>query len=93
MQLFIGSKYKELIKILIEAPSPTKTPRALDVPIANLAGMLCLIKNGTNKVAPPIPTKLEIIEKIKPIRLEKILFVMDKLLLLLLILTLWVQIL
>ena len=83
MQLFIGSKYKELIKILIEAPSPIKKPSALDVPIANLAGMLCSIKNGTNKVAPPIPTKPEIIEKIKPIKLEKILFVMDKLLLIL----------
>ena len=69
MELFIGSKYKELIKILIEAPSPIRNPSALDVPMANLAGILFLIKNGTNKVAPPIPTKPEIIEKIKPTEL------------------------
>ena len=70
MELFIGSKYKELIKILIEAPSPIKTPSALDVPIANFTGMLFLIKNGTNKVAPPIPTNPEIMEKIKPTKFE-----------------------
>ena len=80
MELFIGSKYKELIKILIEAPSPISNPSALDVPMANLAGILFFIKNGTNKVAPPIPTKPEIIEKIKPIKFEKKLFLMAKLL-------------
>ena len=80
MELFIGSKYKELIKILIEAPSPIKHPIALDVPIANLAGILFLIKNGTNKVAPPIPTKPEIMAKIKPTKLEKKLFLMAELL-------------
>ena len=47
-----------------------KKPKTLDVPIASLGGMLFLIKKGTNKVAPPIPTMPEIIEKIKLIIFE-----------------------
>ena len=83
-------KYKELIKILIEAPRPIKNPSALDVPIANLAGRLFLIKNGTNKVAPPIPTRPEIIEKKNPVKLEIKLFLIVEFLLKI---ALWVKIL
>ena len=60
--------------MLIDTPSPIKKPSALDVPIANFAGMLCLVKYGTNKVAPPIPTNPEIIEKMKATMLEIKLF-------------------
>ena len=56
--------------MLIDTPSPIKKPSALDVPIANFAGMLCSVKYGTNKVAPPIPTNPEIMEKIKPNKFE-----------------------
>jgi len=49
--------------------------------MANLAGIFFLIKYGTNKVAPPMPTKPEIIEKIKPTKLETKLFGMGELLL------------
>jgi|MEHZ01.3.fsa_nt_MEHZ010680998.1_1 hypothetical protein len=69
------------MKILIDAPSPIKNPNALDVPMAILGGILFLIKYGTNKVAPPMPTKPEIIEKTKPIKLELKLFGMGELLL------------
>ena len=47
----------------MDAPNPMKKPNTLDVPIASFGGMLFLIKKGTNKVAPPIPTMPEIIEK------------------------------
>ena len=47
--------------------------------MANLAGIFFLIKYGTNKVAPPIPTKPEIIEKKNPIILEMKLFGRDDL--------------
>jgi hypothetical protein len=67
--------------MLIDAPSPIKNPNALEVPMANLAGIFFLIKYGTNKVAPPMPTKPEIIEKIKPTKLETKLFGMGELLL------------
>ena len=63
----------------IDALSPMKKPNTLDVPMASLGEVLFLIKNGTNKVAPPIPTMPEIIEKTKLItfdsnRLGKVLF-------------------
>ena len=66
--------------MLIDAPSPIKNPNALEVPMANLAGIFFLIKYGTNKVAPPMPTKPEIIEKIKPTKLDTKLFVINELL-------------
>ena len=63
----------------MDALNPMKKPNTLDVPIASLGGMLFLTKKGTNKVAPPIPTMPEIIEKTKLItfesnRLGKVLF-------------------
>ena len=63
----------------IDALSPMKKPNTLDVPMASLGAMLFLIKKGTNKVAPPIPTMPEIIEKTKLIpfdsnRLGNVLF-------------------
>ena len=58
------------MKIAIEAPNPINKPNTLDVPMANLEGIFFLIKYGTNKVAPPIPTKPETIEKQKPIKFE-----------------------
>ena len=73
--------------MLIDAPSPIKNPNALEVPMANLAGIFFLIKYGTNKVAPPIPTKPEIIEKIKPTKFEIKLFWTGEVLIKL---TLWV---
>ncbi len=48
-----------------------KKPNTLDVPIASLGGILFLMKKGTNKVAPPIPTMPETTEKIKLITFEK----------------------
>ena len=78
--MFVEIEYKELIKILIEAARPIKKPKALEVPIANLPGILFLIKYGTNKVAPPIPTKLEMIAKKNPTVLEKKLLGIDDLL-------------
>ena len=54
----------------MDALNPMKKPNTLDVPIASLGGMLFLIKKGTNKVAPPIPTMPEIIEKTKLITFE-----------------------
>ena len=49
----------------MDALNPMKKPNTLDVPIASLGGMLFLTKKGTNRVAPPIPTMPEIIEKTK----------------------------
>ena len=60
--------------MLIDATSPIKNPSALEVPIANLTGMLFRIKNGTNKVAPPIPTNPEIMAKINPTKFDIKLF-------------------
>ena len=74
MESFIVAEFKELIKILTEAPRPIKNPRALEVPIANLAGTSFLIKYGTNKVAPPIPTIAEMLENKNPTILEIKLF-------------------
>ena len=58
-----------LVKIVIDAPNPIKKPKALDVPIAIFEGICFLIKQGKNKVAPPIPINPEIMEKQKPIKL------------------------
>ena len=54
----------------MDALNPMKKPNTLDVPMACLGGILFLTKKGTNKVAPPIPTMPEIIEKTKLIIFE-----------------------